>query len=650
MYFYSSVIFVVVVAIAVQVMLMGREEGEERGETVETVAPPVSTPPRQCSLITLLLSHAPDASSALASIRSTKGGLGGSEGGLSCVVVGDTSEGPAMLWHHWTNDSHTLFLDADAMPTSTTLSIADLLAPLNSTAGEWSTLVYLTPLPFTDFAASRNALAAAIPPFIVDATPPTTPVLLLDSGDELTVHDASLLQRELERGWEEARGESGGAPLPASLVCQRWHHSGTRYSEYYNLRLLPFVSLSYYEYKGAVHEYLTTKADAPPSLSLSLSLSCAALSVDQDRDVHGTTSTARWARDARILGRERERERETRGEGLARATFYHAQTLLSLGCRRAATDAFLARIALGGYADEVTASWLSLSLLDAERWGREALRETGRAEVAVALAAGAAERGEWGECGRWIERVREGEATLPRGPDEYGLFVDVTSVSHDVEALDAVCRGNLTAASLSLSAAPSSAAWWSNCVTAHRLSTLSPPPSLSPSPPPSLSLSLSLSHPDCVAPRADGLVHWETGSWSPTRGFLSRPPLTTDGSLTTDAWYLQAIGGDAFTLSHSLSGCFLTKTGECHVSNVGDPAVWFAKRERDGALISMQDFSVLLPFWPLSYSLSHSGPAFAEPAELSGVRRVREREGRRWLEERDTSLSTSLGVPSLCGA
>mmetsp|Transcript_4575 Transcript_4575/g.14823 ORF Transcript_4575/g.14823 Transcript_4575/m.14823 type:complete len:819 (-) Transcript_4575:28-2484(-) len=620
----KTLLYPLVIAFGIQVLLS--LQGEE---------PSVPEAWRRCSVVSVILSHSPDAAATLTTIRSIRTGLTTTLGGLSCVVVGDTSAGPTTLLHHWANDSTTLFYNAGTIDT-VSATIPSLLSPLNPVLTTWATLVIIVPLAFTTFAQSRNNLLASLPAFINATAPPSTPVLLLDAGDVLVVHDVAATTRTLAASWQLYDGQPAAAAsstiAPALLVCQRWHQSGSRHTEYFNLRLLPLGSLPHYRYEGAVHEYLVARR--PTSTDGSPSLPCNVLSLDQDRDAYGATSTGRWARDARILGEERASPSAASSSSLDRATFYHAQTLSSLGCRRAATDAFLARTAMAGFHDEVVASWIALASLDPVRFGTRALRETGRAEVAMSIAAEAAARGDWQTCASAVASVRRGEARLPATVSEYSLFVDVSSVTHAAPYFDAVCTGNASAAVDALRAAPTVPAWWRACVLVHRI-------------PGAVDLLTTEEEGRCVPPVADGIVRWTAGTWTPTRGFIARAPTDAEAA---DRWLLEAVGGDAFSLTNVRTGCHLAASGVCAPSNEDDSTTWFARRSSDGAFMSMVDGSVLLPQWPLTYDLTHDRPRHTEPAALTSARATRWAAGRHWLATHDTSLDESAGVPSMCGA
>lgn len=189
--------------------------------------------------------------------------------------------------------------------------------------------------PFVDFSTSRNrALDLA-----GDAT---EFVMWLDADDEIVNGRAltSFLERE--------RGQRG----PDREAYYLRVEMGIRFDS-------PRVARSRagWRFKGAVHEILTREGRDPPSRRVP-----DVLIRHFPGEASAERSKKRWERDAKLL------------EGAAasdpsdtRSAFYLAETYLWLERYDAAEAAFLRRIAMGGWAEEVFESKLALARIAAAR-------------------------------------------------------------------------------------------------------------------------------------------------------------------------------------------------------------------------------------------------------------------------------------------
>jgi glycosyltransferase involved in cell wall biosynthesis len=186
-------------------------------------------------------------------------------------------------------------------------------------------------LPWEDFATTRNRaleLAGGPPGF----------VMWLDADDIL--EDGAALRAAL-------RDNPPGDGFFLEVAQGPWTWESTRVVRHG----------ARWRFVGPVHEALVGPAGERPTVRLP-----GRVRHDPPDTVEAKIrASRRWARDVTILRRELELDPSN-----ARASFYLAQTLLWLGRYQAAAAAFLRRIALGGWEEEVYLSQYGLASCEAE--------------------------------------------------------------------------------------------------------------------------------------------------------------------------------------------------------------------------------------------------------------------------------------------
>jgi tetratricopeptide (TPR) repeat protein len=166
---------------------------------------------------------------------------------------------------------------------------------------------------FEDFATSRNTLLRFCE-FRSEW------LLLLDSGEELSLSPASALMSMLE---------STNGSVCAYQIMQQW---GT--NTFYNTRLIRNTGVWYYEFP--VHEYIT-KTDRCMELQWDEETN-AVFRITQNRTISGHSSVARWHKDIDVLLAVLEKDATN-----PRAAFYLAQTYMQLGKYALALGAYKTR-------------------------------------------------------------------------------------------------------------------------------------------------------------------------------------------------------------------------------------------------------------------------------------------------------------------
>lgn len=169
---------------------------------------------------------------------------------------------------------------------------------------------------FVDFATSRNKLLR-----FCDFR--SEWLLLLDSGEELTLSDPTALVSMVERTNKSVCGYH---------LVQQWGGN-----TFYNIRLIRNTGVWFYEFP--VHEYIT-KRDNCTDLQWDTQTDTV-FKITQNRAISGHSSFARWRKDVHVLLGVLEKDATN-----ARAAFYLAQTYMQLGTYEAALSAYRRRYSI----------------------------------------------------------------------------------------------------------------------------------------------------------------------------------------------------------------------------------------------------------------------------------------------------------------